>query len=100
MYVDIRGRLETNGIIQANHPIPSGGLFAAADYNLLTGTIDTPYYWASDFEAMELINGGYDEYLPYYLDLISRGKIVQLSVSDSHSYASRVGRDRTCCHAS
>jgi hypothetical protein len=97
----IQARFAENAVLQANHPIGSSGLFTAADYNLNTGVVDSPYYWSPDFVAMELINGGYGDYLPYYFDMVSRGKLVTpVGVSDSHTYSSGVGRDRTYAYAS
>ena len=101
LFDEIRPLLGDNGIIQANHPIGSSGFFTASDYDLNTGVIGSPYYWSPDFQTMELINGAYEDYLPYYFNLISRGKFVTpVGVSDSHSYSSGVGIGRTYAYAS
>ena len=89
--------LPTNGVIQANHPIGSSGLFESAGYDTVQGVINKPNFWSAEFDAMELINdGSYQRYLPYYLDLISRGQnVIPVSVSDSHSHTGGVGLNRT-----
>lgn len=97
LFDQIIPKLEQNGVIQANHPLGSSGIFDAAGYNFYLGTIANPYYWSNDFTAMELINDNtYASYLPYYLDQISRGHIITpTSVSDSHTHANGIGQNRT-----
>jgi len=72
-------------ILSMNHPI---GIGVADLGNWEPGIIGDQDYWADDFDAMELLNGGsYDEYLPLYLDLVARGHfITPVGVTDSHSY--------------
>jgi hypothetical protein len=78
-----------DGVIQANHPTGSSGLFGHADYDPEAGTVEQEDHWSSDFDAMELLNDNHwSEYLPYYLDLLNRGKrVLPVGVSDSHSHA-------------
>ena len=72
LYAEMRTILGTSGIIQPNHPVGSSGMLSYAEYNLETGSVMSSHY-SSDFQAMEVLNDGdYDEYLPYYLDLVSR----------------------------
>ncbi|MBT3220901.1 MAG: hypothetical protein HN348_17595 [Proteobacteria bacterium] len=72
-------------IISANHPTDDGLAWAAG---WSVGEIDRPDYWSSDFESVEVANrGDYEEYLPFYLDLINRGYLVApVAVTDSHSH--------------
>ena len=86
------------GVIQANHPVGSSGMYSFADYDPTTGIIGKPDHWSDDFTAMEVLNSGdFREFLPYYLDLVRRGKrVTPLGVSDSHTHVSgRVGLDQT-----
>jgi len=76
---------EDDGFVLAvNHPIDVG-LADLAGWS--PGVIGDPDYWASDFDAMEVMNAGsYDEYLPLYLDLVARGHhVTPVGVTDSHS---------------
>ena len=81
------GPLEQDGgfILSMNHPIWVGVADLA---NWEPGIIGEQDYWADDFDAMEVNNGGsYETYLPLYLDLIARGHyITPVGVTDSHSY--------------
>ncbi|TNE88917.1 MAG: carboxypeptidase regulatory-like domain-containing protein [Deltaproteobacteria bacterium] len=72
-------------VLQLNHPLDSG-MFQFAEWE--PGLISDAERYTSDFDAMELMNAGsYDEYLPLYLDLVSRGvKVVPTGVSDSHGH--------------
>lgn len=96
LYAEMRAILGTSGIIQPNHPVGSSGMLSYAEYNLETGSVMSSHY-SSDFQAMEVLNDGdYDEYLPYYLDLVSRGvSVTPMGVSDSHGHASGVGENKT-----
>jgi len=79
---------ETDGfVLSMNHPI-GVGVADLADWS--PGVIGAPDYWADDFDAMEVLNGGsYDDYLPLYLDLVARGqRVTPVGVSDSHRYFS------------
>jgi hypothetical protein len=87
----MRGMFGTGtGIISANHPVGDSGMFTFAAYSTAGGTIGEPDHWSSDFDAMELLNSNdWADYLPYYLDLVSRGHVVTpLGVSDSHTHTS------------
>ena len=96
LYAEMRTILGESGIIQPNHPIGSSGMLSYAEYNTETGSVMNSHF-SSDFQAMEVLNDGqYDEYLPYYLDLVSRGFIVTpTGVSDSHSHTGGVGENKT-----
>jgi hypothetical protein len=96
LYSEMRAILGESGIIQPNHPIGSSGMLSYAEYNLQTGSVMASHY-SSDFQAIEVLNDGrYDEYLPYYLDLVSRGFVVTpTGVSDSHSHTGGVGENKT-----
>jgi hypothetical protein len=78
------------GIVQANHPVGSSGMFTFADYDTETGEIGSPDHWSADFDAMEVLNSGdVEEFFPYYLDLVRRGHpVVPVGVSDSHTHTS------------
>lgn len=69
--------------IQINHPVGLG-LADFADWE--PGLIADGDYWSSDFEAMEVLNGGHTgEYLPVYFDLVARGhRLTPVGVTDSH----------------
>ena len=101
LHDSIRSMLPENGIMQANHPVGSSGLFSAANYSTAEGTIGRADFWSTNFDAMELINdASYQDYLPYYFDLTSRGhKITAVSVSDSHGHSNGVGENRTYVHS-
>ena len=90
LFADIRLIVGETGIIQANHPVSGSGLFSRADYSTASGTIGDGNRWSDDFDAMELLNSGsYEEFFPYYVDLIARGKLVTpVGVSDSHTITS------------
>lgn len=78
------------GVVQANHPVGSSGMFSFADYDIDAGTLGSPDHWSEDFDAMEVLNSGdWEEYFPYYLDLVRRGKdVLAVGVSDSHTHTS------------
>ncbi len=88
LFAWIRESIGQDGIIQSNHPLGNSGMFELADYQLASGTIGIGNKWSNDFDAMELLNSGtYLEYFPYYVDLVSRGKLVTpVGVTDSHSH--------------
>ena len=89
--------VEENGVVQANHPSGTGGLFGSASYDIANGEIDKPRYWSSDFATFELLNDGhYSSVLPFYIDMLSRGmKPTPMGVSDSHTSESGVGINKT-----
>jgi len=84
-------------LIQANHSTGGGGLYGAADYDLLTGGVSNPEMWSENFDAMELLNNGYhSDYLTHYMDVVSRGlNPTPVGVSDSHSHRGGVGSNFT-----
>jgi hypothetical protein len=83
----MRAVVGNDGIVQANHPVGSSGMFTFAGYDPASGVIASPEHWSDDFDAVEVLNSGdYLDYFPYFLDLVSRGKqVVPVGVSDSHS---------------
>jgi hypothetical protein len=85
----MRTRVGEEGIVQANHPVGSSGMFTLAGYDG-NGSVGTPDHWSDDFDAMELLNDGdWEDNLPYYLDLVARGRVVTpVGVSDSHAHMS------------
>ena len=97
----IRSVLPDNGLIQANHPTGSSGLFRLSGYEISSGTVYSTTHWSNDFNLVELLNDGrYSAVLPYYFDLISRGhKLTPIGVSDSHSSENGVGINRTYVYA-
>lgn len=86
----MREEVGADGIIQANHPVSSSGMFSFAAYDPNNGVIEDADHWCDDFQAMELNNSGdWEDYFPYYLDLAKRGAAVTpVGVSDTHSYSS------------
>ncbi|MDP2304415.1 MAG: CehA/McbA family metallohydrolase [Pseudomonadota bacterium] len=96
----LREMVGEDGIIQANHPVGSSGMFSLANYDA-NGNVDTPDHWSDDFDAMELLNSGdWADNLPFYLDLVARGRVVTpVGVSDSHAHMSgQVGLNVTFLH--
>lgn len=85
----MREMVGEDGIIQANHPVGASGMFSLANYDA-NGHVDTPDHWSDDFDAMELLNSGdWANNLPYYLDLVARGRVLTpVGVSDSHAHMS------------
>ncbi|MDP2317418.1 MAG: CehA/McbA family metallohydrolase [Pseudomonadota bacterium] len=85
----MRAMVGEDGIVQANHPVGSSGMFTLASYDA-DGHVDAADHWSDDFDAMELLNSGdWSNNLPYYLDLVARGRAVTpVGVSDSHAHMS------------
>ena len=83
----MRANVGESGIIQANHPVGDSGMFSFAGLDPASGTIGDADRWSDDFNAMEVNNSGeIADYLPYYLALVNRGRVVTpVGVSDSHS---------------
>ncbi len=83
----MRDNVGESGIIQANHPVGDSGMFSFAGLDPVAGTIADAERWSDDFNAMEVNNSGeIADYLPYYLALVNRGRVVTpVGVSDSHS---------------
>ncbi|MFZ5478641.1 MAG: CehA/McbA family metallohydrolase [Myxococcota bacterium] len=83
----MRARVGPTGIVQANHPYGDSGMFKFAQYDLASGAIGARDRWSDGFDAVEVLNrGDHEEYLPYFLDLVSRGEDkIPVGVSDSHS---------------
>lgn len=90
LFEQIRVIVGSTGIIQANHPVSSSGMFTRSDYSPAEGTVGESNRWSNDFNAMELLNSNdYAEFFPYYADLAARGKrVTPVGVSDSHSIRS------------
>lgn len=102
---EIFGWMRTNvgadGVVQANHPVGSSGMFSFADYDLASGVIGAGDHWSPDFDAMEVLNSGdWADYFPFFLDLVSRGHpVVPVGVSDAHRHTDgRVGLGVTFFH--
>jgi len=84
MLEGLRARHGDDFIIQSNHPLDSG-LASAADWS--PGQIGIPDRWATDFQAVEVLNAGDLDGLDFFQDLVSRGHVVAaVGVSDSHSH--------------
>jgi hypothetical protein len=96
-YSMIREWAGPEAIIQVNHPTESSGMFNAAAYSLTDGMVRKPDFFASDFQAMEVLNDGeHEDYMPYYLDLVGRGyEVLPIGVSDSHGYRNGAGLNLT-----
>jgi hypothetical protein len=101
LFQAIRGRMHgpAGGIIQSNHPT-SGGLIQAAGYDPADGSIGDGNRWSTDFDAIEVMNAGkYDDMLPYYFDMVSRGlHPTPVGVSDAHGDDSSTGQSFTFMH--
>lgn len=84
----MRATAATGGVVQANHPVGSSGMFSFAEYDPAAGTVAASDKWSEDFDAMELLNSGdHEEYWDYYVDLTRRGKrVMPVGVSDSHTW--------------
>jgi hypothetical protein len=77
-----------------------GSYFAAAGYDLTTGTVSNPAAFTWDFNTMEVHNskggGGRDQLVPIWLSLIrNHHRIAPVAASDSHGRAPEVGDART-----
>jgi hypothetical protein len=85
----MRAIVGADGVVQANHPVGSSGMFSHASYDA-NGSVADADHWSADFDAMELLNSGdYVENFPYFLDLVNRGKqVTPVGVSDSHTHTS------------
>ena len=101
LHQQIRDAMPEFGVLQVNHPLGSGGLLGSAGINIEQGTYSKANFWSDNFDVMELNNdGSYDEYMPYYFDLVSRGYGTgPTSVSDSHCHTCGVGANRTFVYA-
>jgi hypothetical protein len=76
------------------------GYFAAAGYDLATGTAQESASFTWDFNAMEVHNnkrgGGREQLVPIWMSLIrANRRIAPLAASDSHGRAPEVGSART-----
>ncbi|MBN1334903.1 MAG: CehA/McbA family metallohydrolase, partial [Deltaproteobacteria bacterium] len=71
-------------VLQANHPM--SGLASIAGWS--EGAIADGDHWSSDFDAVEVLNGGVvGRAVDFYLDLVSRGILVApTGTSDSHDW--------------
>lgn len=68
-------------VVQSNHP--ASGLPNFADY--ADGVAARPDFFSSDLDAIEVLNSGDLDHLPYYLDFVNHGlAITPTGVSDSH----------------
>ncbi len=71
--------------LQINHPFVLG-MVGAADWE--PGLIADPDYWSDDFQTMEVLNAADSgEYLPFFFDMVNRGKgVAPMGTSDSHNH--------------
>ncbi len=71
-----------DAVLQVNHPM--SGLASLAGWS--PGTIARGDHWCSDFDAVEVLNGGVvGQAVDFYLDLVSRGiRVAPTGTSDSH----------------
>ena len=85
-------------VLQVNHPI-SLGMADLAGW--APGEVARGDFWSSDFDAMELANGGgYDRYFDLWVDLVNRGLIfTPTGVTDGHGpFGSGFGVNGTWFH--
>jgi hypothetical protein len=86
-FANMRAAYGSEVIFQANHPIGSSGLAGNADWS--PGRIGSPDHWTTDFQAIEVLNGGSTSHLPFWMDLVARGqKVTPTGVSDAHAHTS------------
>lgn len=85
-------------IVQVNHPTTPGVASAAGWVD--GGTIGQPSGWTTDFQALEVMNGGsIHDYMTFYLDLVNHNVVVTpVGVSDDHGYSGGVGLTSTWAH--
>lgn len=81
-------------VMQLNHPTDSG-LASSAAWS--PGEIGKPDRWAEGFDAVEVMNAGhFDEFLPFYLDVLNRGIVsTPVGVSDQHGHSGSAGMSAT-----
>jgi hypothetical protein len=81
----LRERHGQDFVLQVNHPTDNG-MASAAGWS--PGAVSRPDFWTDEFEAIEVLNSGeYDDFLPLWIDLTSRGhRAAPIGVSDSHSH--------------
>ncbi len=94
----MRALVGEDGVIQANHPVGSSGMFSAAGYSTETGTVGRPDRWSDDFDAAEVLNSDeHDSYFAMWEDMATRGvATVPVGVSDAHGPLSGgLGRNLT-----
>ena len=96
-FAELRAWAGPDALIQLNHPAESSGMLSAAAYNTTEGAVNKPDFFATDFQAIEVLNAGsYSEALELYLDLIGRGyTATPTGVSDAHGYRNGVGENLT-----
>ena len=80
-------------LIQSNHPIEGLADFAG----WVDGAITQADHWSEDFDAVEVLNSGSTEHLPFWADLVVRGhRAIPTGVSDSHAHlAGMIGASAT-----
>jgi hypothetical protein len=103
LYDEWHARAGEGGLLQVNHGRETG-MFAAAEYDPVTGEAGEPDRYCADFDAMELLNSkGFGEAEEQLLDFVShldRGyRPVAVGVSDSHGRLSGPGFPRTLVDA-
>ena len=93
-------RVGEQGVLQINHGRESSGMFAAAEYDPVTGEAGEPDYYGDGFDVMEVLNSkGFGDAHTLMLDwcsLLDQGlRPGAVAVSDSHSRLSGPGLPRT-----
>jgi len=90
---------DTNPLLIVNHPrIASiGGYFSSVKYDAETGETGVPENWSTQFDTIEIINGGgistaLNETLPDWYSFLNRGyRFAGTSGSDNHKLVTEVG---------
>lgn len=97
LFGKIRDMAGGGGVIQVNHPAGNKGMFGYSGYSTSAGTVADGDRWAEDFDAVEVLNSGdYEEFLPFYLDLVRRGyEVTPTGVSDAHGHRASDGLSLT-----
>jgi hypothetical protein len=85
LFATLRARHGDRFVLQSNHPT-SSGLASSAGWE--PGTVDDPGRWSTAFQAVEVLNASdWQEFLPFFLDITSRGQLVApVGVTDSHHH--------------
>ncbi|MBA2319868.1 MAG: CehA/McbA family metallohydrolase, partial [Deltaproteobacteria bacterium] len=80
-------------LFQVNHP--DSGLAEFAGW--AAGAIGRADFWTDDFDAIEVLNAGTTEHLPFWTDMVLRGhRATPTGVSDSHDHlAGMIGASGT-----
>lgn len=93
---------ETNPILHVCHPRSAsiGGYFSSVKYDPDTGETEMPDNWSTQFDTIEIINGGnlttaLEKTLPDWYSFLNRGyRFTGASGSDTHKLTHEVGNVR------